>query len=204
MKKVIFCLLVLLALASCTVTKRIHNPGFHIQWKSSPKSEVVQDKKESIYSSLEEGIIHDAGEIERESIVPTIAQTSVAKTDDTGENNILSELKRSSNVTLNHQRSNSEQVIKQERRNNLKNAISKVPEKKKRKSNIDWGQFWSWVAVIAIIVLFVGLELLAKLGTGVMAQVAGIIFAIVIIILLLVAMYYFFYFIGYLLFGWMW
>jgi hypothetical protein len=204
MKKVIFCLLVLVALASCTVTKRIHNSGFHIQWKSSPKSAAVHDKKESIFSSSEKEIIHDAEEIEGESIVPSIDQTILHKTDDKGENDKLTELKRSSNVMFNHQPINSEGRAQHVRRNNHKNPISKASEKKKRQRDIDWGQFWSWVGVISLIVLFVALELIAKLGAGLIAQVAGIIFAIVVLVMCIIAMYYFFYFIGYLLFGWMW
>ena len=43
MIKSIAVIFALLSLGACTITKRVHNPGWHVEWKSNQQNEKQQD-----------------------------------------------------------------------------------------------------------------------------------------------------------------
>lgn len=69
-RKLLF-LPLILAFISCTVTKRLHRPGYHIQWKKierTQKSQKVDDQKKDIEVYLSDETFNSSNEIQLELI----------------------------------------------------------------------------------------------------------------------------------------
>jgi hypothetical protein len=49
-------LIVLFLFASCTITKRLHNPGWHVEWKTSVNKSQAQDNSSNSSSSVDQRI----------------------------------------------------------------------------------------------------------------------------------------------------
>jgi hypothetical protein len=193
MKKVIFISIVTLALASCSVTKRVHNSGFHIQWKSTPKNEVAHDKNEMIYAIQEEEVTQNEDEIDAESMIPLITQTIANKTDVLDEINEAEKPSISSHIVVIQTKIEGKEVVQKSRNNAIKNIEKQLIEKKKRKVEIDWTTVFLVFLVIAIVVLV----LLVLFATPLLAKIAAVALAIIGIILIVLALYLMF------LIGWL-
>lgn len=65
-------LIVLLILASCTVTKRVHNPGFHVEWHKNYSKDLGSDKDEKLKNDAEEQEI-----LEKDEIIDSLTNSSI-------------------------------------------------------------------------------------------------------------------------------
>jgi len=197
MKKVIFCLLVLVALASCTVTKRIHNSGFHIQWKSTPKMSNSTNKAE-FFQMIEaqetsedeietvEIMIEDAPAILRHEKVTDIIPSEKHENNQWSTSPVLSSNKEKISV------------LKSVAKKFETKKTHSTPENKDRKFRIDWDM----VGFVALLLLLGTLVALAFFATSPWAQIAAVIIALLGLAMIIVAVFYIGYFFWFIFFGW--
>lgn len=199
MKKVIFSFIVLLSFVSCTVTKRVHNSGLHIQWKSNYKKIVVEDKIDSFYPVDGKEISQNDQQIVDWTNTDPIEQNTVSKIEEIDAIKDLDESPVVLNVVDNHQRVENELVVNELRYGTNRNIENQSPEEKKRKVEINWSTvgFFALLALLATVCLF------AWFGTGLIAQIAVITLAILGFAMIIVVAYYIGYFFWFIFFGWM-
>ena len=82
MKSIAF-LLALFLLGACTITKRVHNPGWHVEWKS-------------IASAGQEQTNHDLSKDERSQMVVTKETVTTTQTEEENSSAILNSLESNS------------------------------------------------------------------------------------------------------------
>jgi predicted RND superfamily exporter protein len=196
MKKVIFCLLVLVALASCTVTKRIHNSGFHIQWKSTPKMSNSTNKAEffqmiEAQETLEDEIetveimIEESPPILRHEKVTDIIPSEKHENNQWSTSPVLSSNKEKISV------------LKSVAKKFETKKTHSTPENKDRKFRIDWDM----VGFVALLLLLGTLVALAFFATSPWAQIAAVIIALLGLAMIIVAVFYIGYFFWFIFFG---
>lgn len=197
MKYIFLIILVLTSLVSCTVTKRVHSNGFHIQWISTHKNSNATNKAE-IFQAIEEQetsedeigntemIIEDSPAILRHEKVVDISPVVKRENIQWNTSPVLSSNKKEISVL--------KSVTKKfETKKNYSTA-----EKKDRKFRIDWDM----VGFVALLLLLGTLVALAFFATSPWAQIAAIIIALLGLAMIIVAVYYIGYFFWFIFFGW--
>lgn len=203
MKKILIYTAALLSLASCTVTKRIHNSGFHIQWNAHHTSINTFNKTNLDPSNEVEKTsvnVEETEEIKNESspLIKTSNEKILASTIEKNCNKIFSS---SPSKMIVSEKLETEKHLKSKTENKIVETKKHTSDsnKKDRKVSINW----ETVGFFALLLLLATIWLIAYFGTGLIAQISVVIIAIVSIVLVCIAVYYMFYFLWQLLFGWM-
>lgn len=70
-------LIVLLILASCTVTKRVHNPGFHIEWHKNYSKDLSSERKDERKNNAEDQEVVLANSSEMVETIDSLTNNSI-------------------------------------------------------------------------------------------------------------------------------
>ena len=180
--------------------KRIHNPGWNIEWdksyrvdESSNKEGEIIPKQKSALIKVEKELVVDSHESTRILFTPTVAIKEA--------------------ITPSSQRLNQPESIEKSRHllkeidSKSKRKSTEIKTKKKqsqiknhsRSKSINW-ELIGQIGASLLILLIIGLFLF---GTGPWATIAGIIIAIGYTALIIAATIAIFWFFWYVLFGWM-
>lgn len=197
MKGILIVFSLLILLGSCTIEKRLHNPGYNIQWskvnrKSIHKSQDVSELRESNVNLAElsdqQLVIHEQMFIESvDTIIPF--QTSAEIETEEVVTNIVRQktpISFSSAITSNY---------------NLKNPNKRAVHYKGSEM-MDRDIDWELIGTIAFGILILVVFGIALLGTGTLATIASILIAIGYAILLIAAIVCICWFLWFIFFGW--
>jgi F0F1-type ATP synthase assembly protein I len=197
MKYIFLIILVLTSLVSCTVTKRVHRNGIHIQWNSLHKNSNATNKAEFFQAIEAQETSED--EIETVEIMieddPAILRHEKIKD--------ISPIEKRENKIWNTSpvlSSNKEEIsiLKSVSKKFQTKKNKSIAENKDQKFRIDWDM----VGFIALLLLLGTLVALAFFATSPWAQIAAIIIALLGLAMIIVAVYYIGYFFWFIFFGW--
>ena len=80
----------LIFLASCTITKRVHNPGWHVEWKNKTTIEKGDSMREEIFSAELDTVSDHANPGHQETVARaepiTIERSAISPVDDRSNN----------------------------------------------------------------------------------------------------------------------
>lgn len=200
MKKVLVGVLFLISLVSCTVTKRVHNPGFHIQWNANHKN-VNTNNETNVVQLNEENNISDEAVKNPELIIENSPEEQ--NIDEIIDVPILEKQVKKPLSTLVVPISDKEDV---EEFSGLKSAINKLKninyksilKKKDRKEKTGSSRIG-----LIIIILFLGILLaLALFAANPLARIAAIILLVLGILVILIGLFLICWIVWFILFSW--
>ncbi len=191
-KQIIFNLLALFLVASCTVQKRVYNNGYHIVWNSKQKvskeSSIASDK------AIDEKLIVKNEDEKNTEILNSISENSNINEEDVDnekEINIKSEKTITSkneevkpSLSINHIKRNTSNKTFNNKNELLKKiAQSKIKTQIKKYKSIDLGDLV--VKILLIILILILISLLLSLLGGLLGGLLSLILLILLIILIL-------------------
>ena len=197
MKNFLIIATILTSLVSCTVTKRIHNSGFHVQWNSNHKKVNSNNNANAFQSSEEKKVSEEAFETTELTIEYSLTiQTSEEIVDVIPIEKQIDEPLSESRVEFSDKEEYS--VLKSVSKKLQTIKYHSIAEKKDREVRIDWDT----VGFVALLIILGTLVVLALFATSPFAQIAAITLAVLGLAMIIAAACLIGWFFWFIFFGW--
>ncbi len=156
-KRLLIFFFILLAVSSCTVQKRLHSTGFHVEFRKKlqkpdshelntiqVRSETQETEPASIYTEVITDTLLIPEKVE-EGVYPTkITEISTSSQSVAGESELKPTSKRFlTNIAI--QTHFSESLLNKSFKKN------KIKQRRSKSSDFDWDEFWEWMLIVGII-----------------------------------------------------